>query len=91
MSLYEDLIALVNKYFYKTDEKPAKYNEWLTSEYINGKWYIGYVRQFKMQNEHLFIDEEYKNIYKLENGHLYVDTDDITQYKIENEHLYKRR
>lgn len=40
MSLYENLIALVNKYFYKTEEKPMKYNEWLTNTYSNGKWYI---------------------------------------------------
>ena len=40
MSLYEDLIALVNKYFYKTEEKPAKYNEWLQNGYSNGTWYL---------------------------------------------------
>lgn len=39
--LLENLITLINKYFYKTEEKPVKYNEWLTSEYVNGVWYIG--------------------------------------------------
>ena len=39
--LYNNIITLVNKYFYKTKEKPAKYEEWLISEYVNGKWYIG--------------------------------------------------
>ena len=39
--LYNNIIALLGNYFYKTEEKPTKYNEWLTSEYANGKWYIG--------------------------------------------------
>lgn len=39
--LYNNIIALLGNYFYKTEEKPIKYNEWLTSEYINGRWYIG--------------------------------------------------
>lgn len=40
MGLLENIITLINKYFYKTEEKPVKYREWLTSKYINGKWYI---------------------------------------------------
>ncbi|MBO5180123.1 MAG: hypothetical protein J6B87_07265 [Clostridia bacterium] len=39
--LYKNLITLIHKYFYKTEEKPEKYYEWLTSGYVNGKWYIG--------------------------------------------------
>ena len=38
--LYENLVTLIHKYFYKTEEKPEKYYEWLTSEYVNGVWYI---------------------------------------------------
>ena len=41
MSLYNNLITLLSKYFYRRDEKPKKYKEWLISEYSNGKWYIG--------------------------------------------------
>lgn len=32
MGLLENIITLVNKYFYKTEEKPVKYYEWLTSD-----------------------------------------------------------
>lgn len=38
--MLNNLINLASKYFYKTEEKPAKYHEWLTSIYENGKWYI---------------------------------------------------
>ena len=41
MSLRDNLINLLNQSFFKTEEKPAKYMEWLISEYSNGKWYIG--------------------------------------------------
>lgn len=41
MSLRDNLITLISKYFYKREEKPEKYEEWLISEYVNGKWYIG--------------------------------------------------
>lgn len=41
MSLHDNLINLLNQSFFKTEEKPAKYMEWLESEYLNGKWYIG--------------------------------------------------
>jgi len=40
MPLLENIIIFINKYFYKTEEKPVKYAEWLTSEYTNGVWYI---------------------------------------------------
>ena len=40
MSLRDNLITLLNQSFFKTEEKPAKYMEWLISEYSNGKWYI---------------------------------------------------
>lgn len=38
---YDNIIRLINQYFYRTKEKPDKYGEWLISEYVNGKWYIG--------------------------------------------------
>ena len=41
MSLRDNLITLLNKYFYKKEEKPKKYKEWLTSQYENGTWYLG--------------------------------------------------
>lgn len=37
---YDNITQLLNKYFYKTEEKPTKYNEWVTSYYSNGKWYL---------------------------------------------------
>lgn len=40
MSLRDNLINLLNQSFFKTEEKSAKYMEWLESEYTNGKWYI---------------------------------------------------
>ena len=39
--LLDNINDLVNKYFYKTTDKPVKYNEWLDEYYFNGKWYIG--------------------------------------------------
>lgn len=41
MSLRDNLITLLNKYFYKREEKPVKYSQWLTSQYENGTWYLG--------------------------------------------------
>lgn len=38
--LRNNLINLLNQSFFKTEEKLAKYMEWLESEYSNGKWYI---------------------------------------------------
>lgn len=39
--LYNNITRLLNEYFYKTVEKPVKYNEWLDEYYFNGIWYIG--------------------------------------------------
>lgn len=62
MSLYENLIALVNKYFYKTEEKPIKYSEWLISEYINGKWFLGEPVQYTViQQSIISVEEHYDN------------------------------
>lgn len=41
MSLRNNLITLLSKYFYKREEKPVKYSEWITSKYKNGDLYIG--------------------------------------------------
>ena len=82
MSLYENLIALVNKYFYKTDEKPAKYNEWLTNTYSNGKWYI--CEDFIYHNDGS--DTELYNpqnaIITTENGMLKITTDTNGEKKV---------
>ena len=86
--LLENLITLVNKYFYKTEEKPVKYSEWLTSEYKNGIWYIGEkaIPFFGVRNHMLITNTDTSN-WKIENNHLY--TKDNGNYKIENNHLYK--
>lgn len=41
MSLRNNLITLLSKYFHKREEKPVKYSEWITSKYKNGDLYIG--------------------------------------------------
>lgn len=41
--LYDNIIEFINQHFYKRNEKPVKYQEWLTNEYRNGEWYIGNV------------------------------------------------
>lgn len=88
MFLYEDLVTLIHKYFYKTEEKPETYYEWLISEYKNGIWYIGEKAKpfFGIRNNMLITNTDINN-WKIENKHLY--TKDSGNYKIENNHLYK--
>lgn len=40
-NLYKNLTTLLSSYFYKRGEKPEKYEEWMTSIYKNGIWYLG--------------------------------------------------
>ena len=39
--LLDNIISFTHTYFYKTEEKPVKYNEWLKTGYSNGIYYIG--------------------------------------------------
>lgn len=41
MSLRNNLITLLSKYFYRKEEEIKKYEEWLISIYENGTWYLG--------------------------------------------------
>lgn len=80
--LYNNIIALVNKYFYKTEEKPAKYEEWLQSGYSNGIWYL-------CENFIYFNDGSDTNLHNPQgatittnNGYLTITTDTNSEKKV---------